>query len=96
MTAIAISGDGQNPAVSYTDKTIRVYPLPDGSLMKTIDLPSSSGRQITLIFSPDGQNMAVGLASPAVFLFLSIVTGKMHNHGSFHPCCPCSKTTCLF
>ncbi len=56
VSALAISPDGLTLASASLDRTIKLWSLETGNLLKTL----YSGRATTIAFSPDGQTLASG------------------------------------
>ncbi|WP_404786234.1 caspase family protein [Altericista sp. CCNU0014] len=63
VIALAIGGNGTLLASGSTDKTIKIWNLQDGTLLRSIDIGSSSLQ--TLAFSPDKETIASGIGSAA-------------------------------
>ena len=63
------------------DKTIRVWSVPDGKLLKVLRVPIGDGFEGSLFavaISPDGKTLAVGGWMKQQFIYtLDLVTGKI-------------------
>lgn len=70
---LALSPNGKQFAVSFSNKTIKIWHTVSGKLLRTI---SEENAQITsLVFSPDGKQIIAGLASNNIKLWKTS-TGK--------------------
>ncbi|MEW6434479.1 MAG: WD40 repeat domain-containing protein [Myxococcota bacterium] len=58
VTALAVSPDGKAVAAGSRDKTVRVWSLPEGALLRSV--PGGEGQINALAFSPDGARLAIG------------------------------------
>ena len=60
---ISLSADGRLLATGSSDKTVRLWSLPDGKLIRTLRLPIDAGRGgkvYAVALSPDGTTVAAG------------------------------------
>ncbi len=64
--SVAFSPDGQTLASASNDKTVKLWRVSDGSLIRTLQGTSSVE---SVVFSPDGQTLASGSADNTVRLW---------------------------
>src|SRR5437868_1646805 len=58
-----VSADGKILVTGSEDKTVRIWSLPDGRLLRTLRMPSAPGdvgKVFAVALSPDGRLVAVG------------------------------------
>jgi WD40 repeat protein len=77
QASLAFSPDGKLLAASFSDTQVRLYEVPSGKFIWTLDAGGAGG--LTPVFSPDGQLLAVGNRNHATRLF-DVATGKL-RHG---------------
>jgi len=64
IMSVAVAPDGQTLASASYDRTIKLWHLPDGALIRT--LASGDAWVLAVAFSPDGQTLASGSADGTV------------------------------
>src|SRR5205823_862410 len=74
VNAIAISPDGKTLASGSADKTIKLWSLPEGKLLATLDRHATAVNAIAI--SPDGKTLASGSADKTIKLW-SLPEGKL-------------------
>jgi WD40 repeat protein len=67
ITALTISPDGELLASASADRTVRLWHLPDGQILKTLD--NHTNFVVSLDISPDGNFLASGSADKTVRLW---------------------------
>lgn len=78
---VALSPDQKTMVTAAFDKTIRVWSVPDGKLLKVLRVPIGEGFEGSLFavaISPDGKTIAVGGWMKQQFIYtMDLMTGKI-------------------
>jgi WD40 repeat protein len=76
VRAIAISSDGQRLASTSSDRTIKLWNLQTGQLLRTMTLQPADGMATTLLLSPDGKRIATASDRNTLQLW-DTITGQL-------------------
>src|SRR5262245_46777136 len=72
IESIGVSADGRLLATASHDRTVRLWSLPDGKLIRTLRVPIGPGHQskvFAVALAPDGRWLAAGGNTSYVYIF---------------------------
>jgi WD40 repeat protein len=76
VVSVAVSPDGNYMASSSLDRTIRIWSLSESSCWQTIAAPSASTSRMSLVFSPDSQQLIASGVTDELNIW-QVATGKL-------------------
>jgi WD40 repeat protein len=86
MRRVDVSADGKLLVTGSDDKTVRLWSLPEGKLIRTFRVPvgySNEGKIFSVALSPDGRLLAAGGWDGYVYLFDTILGSLAGRLGPF-------------